>query len=79
MLASNYTTFVLQWRWLTCRGAPREAGRPAAVAPAGDDARAGGGVARLALDSDAVSVLVGRPRGSTPKGSWHSWRATRHI
>lgn len=60
-MLSNYTTFVLQWRWLTCRGALREAGRPAAVATAGDDARAGGGVARLALNNDAVSVLVGHP------------------
>lgn len=78
-MASRNPSFVLQWRRLTCRGAPREAGRPAAVAPAGDDARAGGGVARLALDSDGVSLLVGRPRGAAPKASWHSWRGTRHI
>lgn len=70
---------MLQCPSLTCGGAPGQAGRPAAVAPAGDHAGAGGGEARLALDGDAVPVLVGRPRGSTPKGPRHIWRGTRHI
>lgn len=64
---------------LTCGGAPGQAGRPAAVAPAGDHAGAAGGVARSALDGDAVPGLVERPRGSVPKGPRHIWRGTRHI
>lgn len=53
---------------LTCGGAPGEAGRPAAISPTGDDARAGGGVARPALDRDAVPGFVGRPWGAIPEG-----------
>lgn len=77
--ASAWATVELQCGWPTCGGAPGEARRPAAVAAAGDHARALGGEARLALDGDGVPGFVERPRGPVPNGPQHVWRGTRHI